>query len=369
MAKKSYGRRRGPGSGGAFKNGKYRFTAKRRYALQRAAYISARKRKNNHAATAKRVAVIAGVAGAAYFGFRNRETIGRTTAGWKNAVQPWNKERNRINNAISVADPSQTTVITAAGRQRAKEIMKQLEEPLPDRRIYDENDDVDTEAMTEQSVKRTLGRARRRSQGKKTGSLTGTPGGTKTPAKANPANTPKEDEWGATWIDDILVPISRTRMPAITNLGGPSSQMPGRTRPSSSTGTRMSADPMRSLEGMRAADERLLSGKDKPDPSFVGSGVAPVEFRAPVMDKPAPARSKAKPKAPTTNPNTTKDARPNPGPKGSSSVEHRKRAAEKTSSGDQEVAINALVDNNPGMSREEAHDRLYGYPGNYRKWW
>lgn len=310
MAKKSYGRRRGPGSGGAFKNGRYRFTAKRRYALQRAADISARKRKKNHGATAKRVAVLAGVGAAAYLGFRNRETIGRTTAGWKNAVQPWNKERNRVNNAISVANPSQTTVITAGARQRAQDIRDKLAEPLPDRRIYDENDNVDTEAMTEQSVKQTLGRARRRTQGRKTGSLTGTPGGTRTPAKANPANTPKEDEWGATWIDDILVPVSQTRMPVIPRISTASPQLPGRTRPSSSTSTRMSADPMRSLEGMRAADERLLSGKDKPDPSFVGSGVAPVEFRAPVMDKPAPARSRTKPKTPTSGRNKTKDAMP-----------------------------------------------------------
>ena len=309
MAKKSYGRRRGPGSGGAFKNGKYRFTAKRRYALQRAAYISARKRKNNHAATAKKVAVLAGVAGAAYFGFRNRETIGRTAAGWKNAVQPWNKERNRINSAISVADPSQTTIITAGARQRAQDIRDKLAEPLPDRRIYNEDDSVNTEAMTEQSVKKTLGRNRRRSQGKKTGSLTGTPGGTRTPAKANPANKPKEDEWGATWIDDILVPVSGTRMPVIPNLGGTSPQMPGRTRQGPPNGGRTS-DPMRSLEGIRAADERLLSGKDQPDDMPITSGVFPVEFRAPVMDKPAPARSKAKQKAPTTNKNKTKNAMP-----------------------------------------------------------
>ena len=55
---------------------------------------------------------------------------------------------------------------------------------------------------------------------------------------------------------------------------------------------------------MRAADERLLSGKDKPEPN----PVAPA-----VLDKPAaPKRTRAgsKPKAPTTGTNKTKDAKP-----------------------------------------------------------
>lgn len=324
MARKGYrkyGRKSGAGKGGAFRNGRYNFTTRRKYALQRAADISARKRKKtNHGATAKKVAVLAGVAGVAYLGYRNRTTIGRNAGNWAAAVNPWNKERTRVNNAISVGMPSQTTVIgptQRAAAQATRDAMAQAALPPhmggPDNRIYDENNNIDTDAMTAGSVSRTVRAGRRRTQGTKTGSLTGTPGGRRRPAKANPANKPKESEYlDYVWENDILVPVSRTRrgVPATTagsvntTASVTAAARPGRTRQGAPART---ADPMRSLEGMRAADERLLSGKDQP----TDSGVAPVEFLAPVLDKPAPrAKAASKPKAPTTGKNTTKDAKP-----------------------------------------------------------
>lgn len=378
MAGKRYGRKGGYRKGGVYKGGKYNFTAKRRRALEKAAYISARKRKGNgHAATAKRVAVLAGVAGAAYLGYRHRGTIGQKAGDWRNAVNPWNKEKTRITNAISVAPPSQTTVISQSARTRAQNTRDEIATSLlpphmggPDNRLYDENDNVDTDAMSEKSAKRTLAANRRRTRGRKTESLQGTPGGRKRPPKADPANKPKESEYqDFIWENDVLVPVGRVSSNTVPKVSTTAAQVPGRTRPTGLAPRNSPRDELRFVESMRAADERLLSGKDSPNPTVPSStsGVAPVEFKAPVMDKPATSASRTKPKAPTAGTNTGKDS--NPGPKNASSVEHRKKAAKRTSSSEQEIAINAVVDNNPGMSREEAHDMLFGYPGNYRKWW
>jgi hypothetical protein len=306
MARKRYGRKRGAGSGGAFRGGKYRFTAKRRYALQRAADISARKRKKNHAATAKKIAVLAGVAGVAYLGYRNRETIGRKTGEWRNAVNPWKKEQVRVANAISVAPPSQTTTITPGARQRAQAVREELAAPRPDHRIYDENDNVDTDAMTDKAARKVLGRARARTRGKKTESLQGTPGGRRRPAKANPANTPKEDEWNATWVDDILVPVGNAHRSTVVRQPAGKAAIPGRTRQGPASGAMGTTDPLRALEKMRAADERMLSGRDSPDQNPL-SGVPPVEFREPSSGR---TRQGSRPKAPTTGTNKTKDAKP-----------------------------------------------------------
>lgn len=300
MARKRYGRGR-KGGGSAFKNGKYRFTAKRRYALQRAADISARRRKTNHAATAKKVAVLAGVAGVAYLGYRNRDTIGRKAGEWRNAVQPGRKEKTRINNAISVAPPSQTTAIPDSARLHAQntrdEMIQRALPPHmggPDNRIYNEDDTVDTDAMTSRSVAGVMRNARRNQRGKKTDSLKGTPGGRKNPAKANPANKPKESEYqDFVYEDDILVPVGRAGR-GLPPLGNQTGVMPGRTRQGSAPSVGRN-DPMYALEGMKAADERLLSGKDKPGPDPVS----------------APRRRQgSKPKAPTTGTNTTQDAKP-----------------------------------------------------------
>lgn len=197
---KSYGRRG---------RGNYKFTYKRKAALARAQAISARKRKGD--SPIKKIGKVAGVAIAvgatAYLGHRHRGTISATASNWKRSVQPGQKEAVRIGSAISNAAPSRTTVIgpgERAAAQSTREALNKLSLPPqmggPDRRIYNEDDSVNSEAMTNRGVRQTVRKSKARVSGNKTSSLTGTPGGTKTPPQATKRRDPMhggftDDQW------------------------------------------------------------------------------------------------------------------------------------------------------------------------------
>lgn len=157
--------------------GNYNFTYKRKAALYRAAQISAKKRRNRRIKVA--AGVVAGLAGAgavAYLGhrhggkavaavrdFKPQMSRARNKVAAKIAVSPQHKEKTRVKSAISKAKPSATKVsspITEGDRARAAETRKALEKAQlpphmggPDKRIYNEDDTVNTEAMTNRSAR------------------------------------------------------------------------------------------------------------------------------------------------------------------------------------------------------------------------
>ncbi|AEL97924.1 hypothetical protein CL65_gp016 [Mycobacterium phage Patience] len=258
--------------------GPYKMTARRRYALKKAQEASAKKRRKN---AIKKIGAAAGAIGglavAGYLGHRygsakiqqsvknnrikvmtaHRGKVVQLNAARK-AVQPGAKEATRVASAISVAHPSRTT-ITASDRARAESVRSKLKKqsmpPIydstgrniggPDRRSYDEDNNIRSEAMTNRSVRRTLKQSKKNTQGKKTGSLKGTPGGTKTPPKAIPhrPETWKDDDWAAALAFD-----TPTRQP----LSGGSS---GKGRGTTGTPRR---DPLHTLAKMRYDDAKLL---------------------------------------------------------------------------------------------------------------
>jgi len=227
--------------------GYYRFTAKRKAALKRAQFISAKNRKGSgKGSNFKKIAtigVLAGVgAGVAVAGYKNRDAIGAKVGDWRKAVSPDRKERTRSANAISVGHPSRTvsitpstvqaprmsTPITDSDRAQARnyrEAERKKAEKEAKAVLGSEVEDMDSYASqaerrsSENQVDRqTRGilRAVKRSgtagvksdntvksplerleegigpsvRGRKTSSYKGTPGGKKTPAKTTRPKTP-----------------------------------------------------------------------------------------------------------------------------------------------------------------------------------
>lgn len=192
-------------------SGGYKFTPSRRAQLRRAQAISARKRKGHGIKTG--LAVVGGVATigtAAYLGHRYGGQAVSSVRGYKPkianarnkmsarlAVQPAAKESTRIATKTMIAKPSP---------EQINEIREKAGAKRPDPRIYDEDLNIDSEAMVKRSAgatnrskeakdaRRKEASARRRLEkdrkyraevlGKPVESLSGTPGGGLKPAKA-----------------------------------------------------------------------------------------------------------------------------------------------------------------------------------------
>jgi hypothetical protein len=242
--------------GGVYnRGGPYKFTARRRYALKRAQEISARKRKSQRN---KKIAVAAGaIAGLAVAGYLGSKHVGgirsNNPRAVRAAVQPGAKENTRIGNAISVGSPSgtRTTVIGAGERARAQATRNAMARNAlpphmggPDRKIYNDDDSVNTTAMTNKGVRRSMKNARARvAEGTKTSSLKSTPGGTLTPPKANPRAS--RDAWSdSDWADALAFDT-----PVVKPISG------GSTPRKASTPQR---DPLHTLAKIRYDDAKLL---------------------------------------------------------------------------------------------------------------
>lgn len=175
--------------------GNYRFTPKRKVALKRAAMISARKRRNHRIKVAVGVVgALAGTAAVAYAGhrygpaavdgvrkFKPKMAAARNNLASRLAVAPITKEAVRHSSAVSVAHPSKTRVpkpvktkITDADRAQAAATRNALELGMlpphmggPDKRIYNADDSVNTDAMVNKGVRQTTRAARKRKKGQR----------------------------------------------------------------------------------------------------------------------------------------------------------------------------------------------------------
>lgn len=273
--------RRGRGN-----RGNYKFTYKRKAALARAQKISARKRRGD--SPLKKAGKIAGIvavgATAAYLGHRHRGTIGKTASNWRAAVQPGNKEQVRINNAVSNGHPSRTT-ISDTDRLRAQNTRDRLNRQSlpphmggPDRRWYDDDNNIATEAMTNRGVRQTIKKHQKvAAEGQSTSSYTGTPGGTKTPpaakiskARADHNGGYSDDQWQAIlgFEESPRQPTTSHSTGKVSAARGPSvAQTTTQSRSAKSTPATpkvsknlnaFTPTPMSRLRGMQAEDEKLL---------------------------------------------------------------------------------------------------------------
>lgn len=205
-------------------HGNYRFTPSRKAALRRAALISAKKRRNHRIKVAAGVVgALAGAGAAAYAGhrygssavagvssFKPKMAAARNNLAVRLASSPQIKESVRVKSAVSVAHPSKTTVsapITANDRARAQATRQKLAQGQlpphmggPDKRKYNEDDSVNTEAMTNRSVRATLKRSRKKTQGRKTTSLVPAAKKVKRPTGYK---GPTVDQIFAQWIKDF----------------------------------------------------------------------------------------------------------------------------------------------------------------------
>lgn len=289
------------GKGVYRRGGPYQFTARRRYALKKAQEASAKKRK---AQRNKRIGVaagaIAGIAVAGYMGkrygsaaiqssvknkraeyFKTHREHGKKMAHLRKVAQPGSKEATRIANALMNSRPSATTTqgpITDADRQRAANTRARMAQQAlpphmggPDRRIYTDDDEVNTTAMTNRGVRRSLKKAKAKTTGTKAASLTGTPGGTLTPPKAIKGN-PK-------WTDEQWADAMAFDTPVNQPISGGSSRK-------SSAPTRR--DPLHTLAKMRYDDAKLL-GSGAP-----GAGDTDAFLRSAGTSRPAPAKRSIK---------------------------------------------------------------------------
>lgn len=317
-------RRYGSGKG----RGYYKFTPKRKAALRKAQFVSAKNRKGKGLTKGGKIAigvgVLAGAAAIGYVGARNYDKIGSRSKGdWRKTADPDVKERTRSGNSVSVAHPSQTTSVTpdtvqaprmstpitdsdrakaAAHRQNeqakeAKRVKSVLGSEVEDIDAYEKEaarrsseNQIDRQVKgVLRATKRPGGTARitadnklktplqlveeglpKAVRGRRSGSYRGTPGGTRTPAKTTRPNTPS----GLTEAEH------QAAIGFDTELYTPPAAEFKRSR-----GV-VKKDELHTLAGMRAADEKLLN-------------------------PPAPKKKKVKkPKAPTAGTNTTANAAP-----------------------------------------------------------
>lgn len=317
--------------------GYYKFTPKRKAALRKAQFVSAKNRKGS-GSNLKKIATIGVLAGAgvgvAVVGYKNRDTI-RKAGDWRKTASPENKERTRAANAISVGDPSRTvsitppvvlaprmsTPITDSDRARAQDYRnaeKRKKEKETRAITGSELEDIDAfEKQAERkssdrqidrqvrgvlrATKRPGGTARikpdntlksplelvedglpKAVRGRRTGSYKGTPGGNKTPAKTtrpNTANGLTDAEHAAAigFDTELYTPAaSYARTRGVAGLRG---------------------DPMQALRGIQAEDEKLLSGAMEP-PKKAAAKKAPAK------------KSAAKKAAPTAGTDKTTDSKP-----------------------------------------------------------
>lgn len=311
--------------GGRKGRGYYKFTAKRKAALKKAQFVSAKNRKGKGLTKGGKIAigvgVLAGVGAIGVIGIKNRDRIG---SGNKNqshkAVNPDNKERTRAANAISVGHPSRTVSdtpatlrapslpdvphvsgpITDADRARAnatrqkekdraerpmrnidsdkaadrqvKGVLKAVAKPGGTARLTDENKVKTNLQLIEDGLPKAV-------SGRKSGSYRGTPGGTQTPKKAVRPNTPNglteaEHQAAIGFDTELYAPPAAEFKRSRSILGAEG----------------LRGDPMQALRGIRAEDEKLLN----PEP----------------VKKAAKKPKAKKPKAPTAGTNKTADAKP-----------------------------------------------------------
>lgn len=192
-------------------HGSYKFTPKRRAQLKRAQMISARKRRNKRIKTGAAIVGGAAALGAsAYLGnryggqavssvraYKPKVANARNKLAARLAVQPGAKESTRIATKTMIAKPTP---------EQINEIREKASAPRVDSRIYDEDLNIDSEAMADRSARATnrskaakdarrkeasqrkrLAKARQNRAnaiGKPVESLSGTPGGGLTPPKA-----------------------------------------------------------------------------------------------------------------------------------------------------------------------------------------
>lgn len=170
----------------SYSAGPYKFTSRRRAALQRAQAKSARNRRIKVGIMA--AGGVAAVGVSAYLGHKHGGAIGSYKPAMANArnalaarlvAQPKAKEATRISSAVSVAKPSKTTVISPGARSRAQSERDKLARSSlpphlggPDNRIYKDDGSVDTEAMVSRSTRRTMRHARKVTRGKRTATKT-----------------------------------------------------------------------------------------------------------------------------------------------------------------------------------------------------
>jgi hypothetical protein len=262
----------------------YNFTARRRYALKRAQEISAKKRKSQRN---KRIGVAAGaIAGIAVAGYLGSKHVGgirkQNVAAVRKAVQPGNKEKHRVANAVSVAPPSATRTrgpITATDRQRAANTRKAMERAAlpphmggPDRKRYTADDEINTTAMTNAGVRRTLRSARKKAAtGDKAPSLKSTPGGgNKTYPPANPRSSRAAAQ---AWSDENWADALAFDTPTNKPISGGST---ARSRPAPKR------DPLHTLAKMRYDDSKLLGS------GAAGAGDTDAFLRSAGTSRPAP---------------------------------------------------------------------------------
>lgn len=311
--------------------GYYKFTPKRKAALRKAQFVSAKNRKGKTLTSGKKIAIGVGVLTAVgavgVVGYQNRDRIGQgRNSDWRKTADPNVKERTRSGNSVSVAHPSQTTSVTpdtvqaprmstpitdsdrakaAAHRQNerakeAKRVKSVLGSDLKDIDAFEKEaarqsseNQIDRQVRgVLRATKRPGGTARvtsdnrvksplqlveegipRATRGRKTSSLRGTPGGTKTPKKAVRPNTPggftDEEHAAAIGFDtELYTPVASFQRPRGV----------------------VKKDELHTLAGMRAADEKLLREA--------------TETPKKVAKKAAPKKAKAKPAASTTGTNT-----------------------------------------------------------------
>lgn len=317
---RTYGRRRGKSYGKS--RGYYKFTPKRKAALRKAQFVSAKNRKGKGLSNGKKLAigvgVLAGVGAiGAVMGTRSsnlrveKNAVAKAQyAEWKKTASPERKEGTVVGSGISNANPSRTTAgfqfvpssnITESDRGKANSA-RQKQKDRDERPMRN----IDSDKATERQVKgvlRAVGRpggAARLTQenklktplelvedglpnavrGRRSSSYKGTPGGTRTPAKTTRPNTANgltdAEHDAATGFDTELYTPAASYQRSRSVLG-------------------LRGDPMQALRGIQAEDEKLLN----PPPAKKAAA------------KKAPAKkAPAKKAAPTTGTNRTADAKP-----------------------------------------------------------